>query len=437
MKKSINICEILLFVAFVILTPFLSNKITLLIAIPVFVLIYYFAKNIKIKNYALFIFIVSLIIRIISIIILKVEITDDYKTMYDASTSLIKNDLLFLNSFYFKTFSYQLGHVLYQAILLKIINKVIFLKMINSIITSLIVVFVYLISKKLFKETTAKIISLIYLLYLYPIYLNSVLTNQHIPALLSLVVIYLVLSKEKSIKLSIVVAISLGISNFLRTESIIIILGISIYYLINIQKDNYKRNIISISVLLFTYFLFNIFISNIILISPLHTKLDNKEPLWKFYCGLNYKYNGRYNEEDQSIFFSSNNKRNLLINRVKEENVKLPILILKKEVILWTQTNYDLRITNIINKDIYKYILWLNQGYLNIIILLFIVSIYPYKNIKNKKILLLKIIVGLYYGIYGLIEISPRYAYILHIFILLLLGIGIEKIIELKRSTSK
>ena len=250
MKKSINICEILLLVAFFILTPFLSNKITLLIAIPVFVLIYYFAKNIKIKNYALFIFIVSLIIRIISIIILKVEITDDYKTMYDASTSLIKNDLLFLNSFYFKTFSYQLGHVLYQAILLKIINKVIFLKMINSIITSLIVVFVYLISKKLFKETTAKIISLIYLLYLYPIYLNSVLTNQHIPALLSLVVIYLVLSKETSIKLSIVVAIILGISNFLRTESIIIILGISIYYLINIQKDNYKRNIISISVLL-------------------------------------------------------------------------------------------------------------------------------------------------------------------------------------------
>ena len=109
---------------------------------------------------------------------------------------------------------------------------------------------------------------------------------------------------------------------------------------------------------------------------------------------------------------------------MKEENIKLPVLFMKKEVILWTQTNYDLRIRNNIN----NLVLLFNQGYLNAIILIFIISLFPYKSLKNKKILLLKIIISLYIFIYALIEISPRYAYILHILLFLLLGIGINKI---------
>jgi len=431
MKKLISLCEVLLFLIFLLLLFFTKEKLTLLLVLPFIIGIYLLNKKIKIKNYTLFIFILALLIRIISIFILKVEIVDDFKTMLDASRSLINNNLSFVNNVYFKNFSYQIGHVLYQAALLKIINSTIFLKIINSIITSLIVVFIYLISKKLFKEETARFVSLLYILYLYPIYLNSVLTNQHLPALLVLISIYLLMYKENNTKLYIIIALLLGIANIFRTESIVIILGLIIYNLISITKKNYKSIIKNIVVLLTTYLIFVNLISTLVYISPLKTKLTNNEPYWKFYCGLSDKYNGTYNEEDQTKYFNSSNKKELLLDRVNNDKTKLPVLFLKKEVILWTQTNYDLRITNNINSNLYNFLLKFNQGYLNLIIILFIISLFKGKEETNKNILLIKIILGLYFGVYLLIEISPRYAYILHILMFLILGISIERITNL------
>ena len=57
-----------------------------------------------------------------------------------------------MNGFYFQTYPFQLGLVLYQALLLRIINSTLLLKIMNSLITSGIVVLIYLISKKLVKE---------------------------------------------------------------------------------------------------------------------------------------------------------------------------------------------------------------------------------------------------------------------------------------------
>ena len=424
MKKFIYICEWLLFIFSLLLIPFFKDKISTIIIIPICILLYYLIRKINIKHYSIFLFIIALLIRLTSIIYLKVEVTDDFKMMLEASKSLVKGDLLFTNLWYFKTFSYQLGHVLYQALLLKIVNKVFFLKLINSLVTSLSIVFIYKITKKLFKEETARVISFAYLFYLYPIYLNSVLTNQLIPALIYLLVIYLIINKENNIKLYIIIGLLLSIANFLRTESIVFILGIIIYNLITITKKNYKNILKYTSMLVITYLVVNTIISSLVYISPIKTKLVNNSPYWKFYCGLSDKHNGLYNEEDQTVFFNSNNKKELLIDRIKEENIKIPILILKKEVILWTQTNYDLRIKNNINDLVLKW----NQGYLNIIIILFVISLFPNKNLKDKKLLLLKIIIALYIGVYAFIEISPRYAYILHILVFLLIPNAIEKL---------
>ena len=424
MKKFIYICEWLLFIFSLLLIPFFKDKISTIIIIPICILLYYLIRKINIKHYSIFLFIIALLIRLISIIYLKVEVTDDFKMMLEASKSLVKGNLSFTNLWYFKTFSYQLGHVLYQALLLKIVNKVFFLKLINSLVTSLSIVFIYKITKKLFKEETARVVSFSYLFYLYPIYLNSVLTNQLIPALIYLLVIYLIINKENNIKLYIIIGLLLSIANLLRTESIVFILGIIIYNLITITKKNYKNILKYTSMLVITYLVVNTIISSLVYISPIKTKLVNNSPYWKFYCGLSDKHNGLYNEEDQSVFFNSNNQKELLIDRIKEENIKIPILILKKEVILWTQTNYDLRIKNNINDLVLKW----NQGYLNIIIILFVISLFPNKNLKNKKLLLLKIIIALYIGVYAFIEISPRYAYILHILVFLLIPNAIEKL---------
>lgn len=429
MNKVIKLYDVLLFILFFIILFFMKNIFSVFLFIPLFILIFFISKDIEIKRFSLFIFIFSFIIRLFSILYLKVSITDDFKTMYVASKSLLRGDFSFLNTFYFKTFSYQLGHVLYQAFFLNIINSVTFLKLINVLISSLIVLFIYLISRNLFNEKIARIVSLTYTFYLYPIYLDSVLTNQHLPALIVLIVIYLLIKKEINYKLVIIIGILLGIANIFRTESIIIIMGIIIYFICN--NISYKNTFIKICLLLVSYFIFNLGINGIIYLS-LGTTLSNNAPSWKFYCGLNYKYNGIYNTEDQDIYFNSKNKDKLVLDRVKEENIKLPVLFLKKEVILCSQTNYDLRINNKINPDIYKFLLYFNQGCLNLIIILFIISLFP-KNKYNNKLLLIKIIIGLYYFIYMFIEISPRYSYILHILIMLIIGISIDKILKIKQ----
>lgn len=425
MKKLIKICEYILLILFLILIPFLKNKLAIFISLPILIGFYFLIKNEKIKHFTIFLFIISFIIRIISIIYLKVEIVDDFKTMLEASRNLINGNLSFTKEFYFTAFPYQLGHVLYQALLLKIINSIVFLKIINSIITSLIVVFIYLIGKELVNEKTSRIISLIYLLYFYPVYLNSVLTNQHLPVLLVLISIYILIKKPNKYKYMIIIGLLLGIANILRTESIIFIVGISIYKLLGITKKTKKEVLINTCNLIITYLVFTNLVSILVYISPINKKLTNSYPEWKFYCGLSEKYNGIYNNEDQEVFFNETNKKDLLINRINDEKFKLPVIFLKKETILWTQTNYDLRTQKLNN-----IFLLFNQGYLNLIIILFVISLIPSKKETDKKILLVKILLALYYGIYLFIEISPRYAYILHILIFLIIGIGLDKILK-------
>lgn len=431
MKNLIRMGEYILFLLFLILIPFMKDKLGIFLGIPVVVLLFFLNKKIKGKNFPIWIFIISLAIRILTSIYLKVEIVDDFKTMLLASRDFINGNLNFMNTNYFSYFPYQIGHVLYQAFFLKIINSTLFLKIINSIITSLIVVLIYLISKKIVKEETARMITILYLLYFYPIYLNSVLTNQHLPALLSLIGIYLLMTKKHTNKLYILVAIILAFANIFRTESIILIGAILIDRLF-FSKENKKEKITSSILLLGTYLILNLLISNIVYLTPLHTKLKNNYPEWKFYCGLSEKYNGIYNEEDQEVFFHTQNKKELVKNRIKEEKFKIPILILKKEVILWTQTNYDLRL----KKNLNNFTLLWNQGYLNVMILLFVVSLIPLKK-KNNNGLLIKTIILLYYGIYMFIEISPRYAYILHIFMFILIGIGIENLEKFYKKRKK
>ena len=198
-----------------------------------------------------------------------------------------------------------------------------------------------------------------------------------------------------------------------------------------------KKKIINSIILVLSYTLVLIAFNGLILISPLHTLLKNNASEWKFYCGLNYEHNGIYNEDDDKIYFSSNNKKELLKTRIKEENVKLPVLFLKKEVILWTQTNYDIQLLNNINSNLYNFILLFNQAFLNFIMILFIISLFPERKKTNKELLLLKVIIGIYYCVYMFIEISPRYAYILHILVFLTIGLGIERIKNLKKPTTR
>ena len=423
MNKLLNI---IMFILFLIIVIFTKSKLTIFLALPILFLLMKLVDKIKIKNYLIFIFSLSLIIRIITIILLKVPVLDDYKTMLDAALSINNNDLSFLNDFYFKTFSYQLGFTIYESILLKIINSMTFLQVINSLITSLIVVMIYLIGKTISNEKSARVVSLLYLLYPYPLYLNSVLTNQHLSILLVLVAIYLILTK-KELKYYILSGILLGLANIIRPDGIIIIISLIIYLLTFIKKKDFKLKLKQLSILLITYLIIISSVSTIVNIKY-NSNLKNNSPLWKFYVGLNIKNNGMYNEYDQNIFFKSNNQKELLMRRIKTDYKKYPILFVKKEVIEWSRTNFY--IESNMSKITYKIFEILNLTIVFLVLLMFILELYKSINKKNDKAILLKLILLIYFITYLFIEVSPRYSYNLHIIIFIIISNSISIIEE-------
>ena len=125
------------------------------------------------------------------------------------------------------------------------------------------------------------------------------------------------------------------------------------------------------------------------------------------------------------------------MERSNKDKFKFPILFIKKEVILWTQTNYDLRINNNFNKEFYNLLLKFNQAILNLTLLLFVIGLFPIKKETKKEIIFIKLLIGLYFGVYLFIEISPRYAYILHILIFIILASSIKNIEFIKDNINK
>lgn len=196
MKKIQTLFQYLISIMFTVIFLFAKNKLLILYAIIPFILVYFIAKKLKFKNFGLILFITAFIIRVIISLWLEVPIADDFKTMYEGSLQIINGDNSFIKNNYFATFPYQMGHTFYQTILLKICNSVIFLKVINSLITATITLLIYLITKTYTKETSARTVSLLYLIYLYPLYLNTILTNQHLPALIILFMLYLITNEK-------------------------------------------------------------------------------------------------------------------------------------------------------------------------------------------------------------------------------------------------
>ena len=353
--------------------------------------------------------------------------------MYDASLEIIKGLNNYKDNTYFLTWAYQMGHVLYQSILLSIINSVTFLKIINCLITSFTVIFIYLLSKKLTSKTPAIIISILYAIFPFPLLLNTVLTNQHLPLLLILIAIYLLSSinyKNKYMLKSIIIGLLIGLSNILRSEGIVIICAIIIYsfYLI-IRKYNLKKVISSLVLIVISYFLIFNITSLILIKTNISTNgLNNMNPTWKFVLGFNYETNGMYSESDAAIYANDKNKSKEIVEKRIREVEKIPLLFLKKIKIQWFNSDLSWSLNSNINQTIYNILNTFNQIFIILFNVLAFLSIFTLLKRKDNLQVLITLILLTYFGVYLLIEIMPRYAYSMQIFEAILASITINSI---------
>lgn len=398
-------------------------------------------KLVKENKFIIFLFLFSFIIRLGVILLVDTPIISDFKVMYDAALEIVNGTDSYKSMGYFITWGYQMGHVLYQAFLLSIINSAFFLKIVNCIITSLTVVFVYLISRRICSERSAKISSILYSIFLFPLLLNSVLTNQFLPVLLILIALYILLNinfKKKFVISSVIVGILLGLSNIFRSETIVIVFSILLYFVfLFITKVDWKKLIISFLIIFMGYYV--VFNGTSLLLKATNVSPSGLEILnssWKFVVGFNYESNGMYTDEDAAIYSRDSEAADKeAINRIMQFE-KIPLHFLKKTKILWF--NSDLSWSISMDEVYYKVLNIINQIWIILFNILAVCSAFKFIKFKfEKEHVLMCLILLVYFGVYLLIEVMPRYAYSLQVFEAIIIGISLDYIFTKIKSLKK
>lgn len=409
-----------------------------LLSVLSIIAIVFFVKKVKIRNFTLFLVAFSLISKVIAVFILKVPMTADYQTMYNASINAVNGDFSFINSGYFLAYGYQLAHVFYQALILKIINNVIVLKILNCVYATVITVLIYKIVKVITRENVARITSLIYAISLYPIYLNVILGNQQLSVMLFLIGIYILLTKKSSILNGIIIGILFALGNLERPEGIIYITTLIVYNIVTLKSVKIiLKNTLPI---LITYFALTQLFSYVLIKSDINEiGFGNSDPYWKFLLGFNYEYNGKNNLEDYQYTSDINLEKEVLIDRITDVK-RIPNLFYQKIKIQWLYDDLDTTFNAINTTQFSQGIVKIIVKYISTINLIVIIAVFI-GLIKNKKIdsknyfFIINVLV--YFAVYLLIEVSARYYYNPQISIIILSALGIERIIDFTEKYGK
>lgn len=451
MKKLFNKIKIsnwpLVFLLLVLSIVFFLFLVTekYLITIIIFTLILFLSFKVKIPKFPLILFFLSLLTKILVILIINPQVESDFLTMYNASKLLRVGDLSYTKLDYFIKWGYQVGHVFYQAMLLKIFNSIFFLKLVNCLALSGTTVLIYLIVKELLNDTSAKFASLSYMFYLQPVLLTTVLTNQHVPTFLFFTAFYIIIKKDclatKPIIKYLISGLLIGLGNIMRPEGIIFILTIIIYLIcICYKTENIKSLLLKIMVLVISYTLITKGCSLIFQATGISKNgLANKDPLWKFVLGTNYESQGRYSDND--VIYLSDSKKELEIIKQRTIN-NLPqfskLLAIKAKV-FWTGNDLywsndylekeDITILshNISGKKVNEYCNFINEQVYIITFMLSLVGLYSLIKTKyDKRVNLFIILLSIYFTVYLFIEIMNRYTYTPRVAIFILASFGID-----------
>lgn len=428
-----------------------------LISIIYLFVIIWFGYKFEIPKFGLFVFVVSFILRVAVVILFDTPIISDYSVMFNTAKEIASGNLnIAASSEYMLRWGYQMGYTLFMSLLLLIINNVLFIKIINCIFTSLIVLLIYLITKEITDKKVARIVSLIYMVFPFPLLFNTVLSNQHISSFFFLLAVYIYISKKcKQMNINLrylLVGICLAIGNIIRPEAIIFIVSILLFLILTTKKEDLVKACKRFGILILIYFSITSSASFIVMktgISP--SGFKNTEPLWKFTVGLNPETQGDYNAQLSEKFNNEGNKEHL--ERLYDYTIgslnKLPSLFIYKAQHFWLESDLGWSLfylsgksINIlgykINSDVLISLLYsINQLIIYTVFIFTMIAIFINRQKTSNTQLLFSIILLVYFGVYLLIESTPRYAYTAQIFLFLISSYSIKHILSHIRDNKK
>ncbi len=414
-------------------------KNNIILSVLAFIIVTFISLKVNIKKFPIILFITSLVIRLVMILLFNFPQVSDFETLLNASNSFTKGDFSFQNDTYFSMWGYQTGFVIYQGIILKLFNNVFILKLLNAIFSSGLCVLIYLFGKKMISEKSAKMASLLYMIFPFSLYLNTVLANHHLSAFLMYIGIFFLLKKDRKIKDYIFAAVLISLGNIIRPEGIIVVTTLIIFELLNLKKDTVKMVLKNVLVFLAIYFLVGGVSSFLVAKTGVNEEgLKNNNPKWKFVLGFNHDSCGYYDAKDEKYLNDEEKEIEVIKERVLVNPLKLGKLMACKVNKFWLQTSlsskndmynktyhvlgFDIKFTDIENIVVsFNTILY--------IITLFMCMIgvfFNRKKIIKDNSMFFVIMMMVTFGVYLLIEIQPRYAYFIHVSVFILSAYGYD-----------
>lgn len=421
-----------------------------IIVIPVFAVVYLIAYKINISPlaFAITILVLAFLSKGLFVIIVDTKPVSDFNTFYQNAIKLLNGDKSFGHTFYFKTWAYQTGPVIYYSAIMKVFGTGLLpLKLVNSFFMAGTNALIYLIARKISNDYTARFVSFLYLLYPAPYFLAAVLTNQHFAACMFFAAIYILLSERLNFSLRGVLAgVLMSAGNTVRPLGIVIIAAAIIWGIVETIRWKKVAKTGMVVLLLITYLLVNFGISTMVKRADINPEgLTNNFPLWKFVVGFNYDSKGQFSYEDQNkIFYIQDlNQRNTVSRQVIKERLsigphKLVNLINTKQITMWAgfdtlRWEFYQQIDGkmLPSKELENFepaILRIEKVYyiFAFVLMLFgLCKIFVNKRVQS-EVTLLTILLLCYLGVHVLIEIQVRYRYFAVILIFILAAKGSE-----------
>lgn len=441
---------------FLSLAFLISNN--LFLGLLLVISIIFMIKKYKGKCFVLYLLLVGLIVRIAGIVIFNVSQTSDFAVLLEAARKFNLSDYSFSKTGYFSMWPYQTGFVLYEALMLKIINSEVFLKVLNIFYELGLTYFIYKTIKKLVGEDEARIVSALYAVFPFSIYSATVISNHHLSALLSYLSIYFLLknNKEDKLKNYIIAGILLGLANVLRPEGIVVIFSYFLYRVLKLTKKDFKKSkklvltVVRCSIFVCFYLLINMGTSRYLVKNNINKDgLKNNNPLWKFVLGTNLDTCGRYDTNDE-IYLGDEAKELEVI----KERINNPLKIGK---LLVCKTNnfvlngslesssgiYNDKVISVMGISIsYKLledlVSGVNKVIYGVMILGLIVGVLlKKKDILNNNLFYFYILFITNTLVYMLIEIQPRYTYFINVTAFILGSVGLQELLNLYNKKKK
>lgn len=401
----------------------------------------------KLPKFPIALFIISFVLRAAVVLCIKTPLQSDFSTMYNASQGVLVNDFSFLKDDYFKYWPYQIGFVVYQSILLRICNKILFLKLVNCVLSSLTVVLVYLSAKELAGKKAAAVVSLVYCLLPFPLTLTTVLTNQIPATFLIYLGIYIIISSKLRLNVYIrytVFSVLAVISNVLRPEGIVPVLSVALFLVLTVKKDNIKKKSINLLIVILVYFVLFKAVSLLFKVTGMSPSgLVNNAPYWKFVLGFNQETGGAYSRSDAVVLGDNEAAYALVKERIMVPVNQLIELFKNKINAFWNSSTvlwsfgYAYSGLYLFGKtfeivDFCALLEKINVFVMNMAYIFMIFGVFSYNRKKecNYNFLPFMNMVFVTFGVFLLIEVQQRYAYNIQPAVLILAALGVAKSAE-------